>query len=180
MSKVIRPFENRLPRLGKRVYIDPQSTVIGDAVLGCDVSVWPMAVIRADVNHIRIGDACNIQDAAVLHVTHVGPYSPDGGPLILGKGITVGHQAVLHACTVDDYCLIGMGALILDNVHIEHHVMVGAGAVVTPGKRLESGYLYLGNPARRIRPLTSSETEQLEYSAAHYVRLKDKYLSCSQ
>lgn len=176
MSNAIRPFENRMPRLGERVYVDPQSAVIGDAELASDVSVWPMAVIRADVNVIRIGEACNIQDAAVLHVTHDGPFMPGGKPLILGKGVTVGHQAVLHGCRVDDYCLIGMGVLVLDGVHIEHHVMVGAGSVVPPGKRLESGYLYLGNPARAVRELTESEQAHLEYSAAHYVRLKDKYL----
>jgi len=175
MTHHIRPFQHQYPRLGERVYIDPQSTVIGAAELGNDVSVWPMAVVRADVNTIHIGDACNIQDAAILHVTHAGPYSPKGRPLILGKGITVGHQAVLHGCTIDDYCLIGMGVLVLDDVHIEHHVMVGAGTVVPPGKRLESGHLYLGNPARLVRKLSDSEWEQLEYSAAYYVGLKDKY-----
>jgi len=134
-----------------------------------------LAVIRGDVNHIRIGNSCNIQDGAILHVTHDGPFSVGGQPLILGHGITVGHQAVLHACTIEDYCLIGMGAIILDKVHIEHHVVVAAGSIVTPGKKLESGHLYLGNPARCIRELTQEEIEQLEYSAQHYVRLKDKY-----
>lgn len=176
MTYSIRSFENQLPQLGKRVYIDPQSTVIGKVTLGDDVSVWPMAVIRGDVNSIRIGNECNIQDAAVLHVTHDGPYTPGGRPLILGKGITVGHQAVLHACTIDDYCLIGMGALLLDGVHVQHHVMIAAGSVVSPGKVLETGYLYLGNPARALRKLTEVELEHLDYSANHYVRLKNRYL----
>lgn len=176
MSNSIRSYQNKTPHLGSGVYIDPQAAVIGDVKLGEHVSVWPMAVIRGDVNYIHIGDKTNIQDGAILHVTHDGPYTPGGIPLILGKGITVGHQAVLHACTIDDFCLIGMGALVLDGVHIEHHVMVGAGALVTPGKRLESGYLYLGNPARPIRKLTDKEIEQIEYSAEHYVRLKDKYI----
>ena len=135
-----------------------------------------MAVIRGDVNSITIGPACSIQDGAVLHVTHDGPYSPGGRPLILGRGITIGHHAVLHACTIDDYCLIGMGVLLLDAVHVQHHVMVAAGSIVPPGKVLESGYLYLGNPAKKHRKLTDEELEQLEYSAAHYVRLKDRYL----
>lgn len=177
MTHSIRHFQNKFPSIGHKVYIDPQSTVIGDVSLGDDVSVWPMAVIRGDVNFIKIGKACNIQDGAILHVTHDGPYSSGGKPLILGQGITVGHQAVLHGCTIDDYCLIGMGALILDAVHIQHHVMIAAGSVVSPGKILESGHLYLGNPARAIRKLTKRELEQLKYSAQHYIRLKNKYLT---
>lgn len=176
MNPAIRAFQDKSPILGAGVYIDPQSSVIGDVTLGDDVSVWPMAVIRGDVNYIKIGNACSIQDAAILHVTHDGPYTQGGKPLILGQGITIGHQAVLHGCSIDDYCLIGMGALILDAVHIQHHVMVAAGSVVAPGKVLESGYLYLGNPARAVRKLTAKELEQLEYSAQHYVRLKNKYL----
>ena len=176
MNDPIRAFENTLPRLGKDVYIDPKAVVIGDVVIGDDSSVWPMAVIRGDVNSISIGSSCSIQDGAILHVTHDGPYTPGGRALILGNGITVGHQAVLHACTIEDYCLIGMGALILDNVHIEHHVMVAAGSVVAPGKRLESGYLYLGNPAKAVRTLSAKELEQLNYSAEHYVRIKNRYL----
>ncbi|QLZ70024.1 gamma carbonic anhydrase family protein [Legionella sp. PC1000] len=176
MNDAIRSFQGKSPSMGQRVYIDPKSVIIGDVSLGDDVSVWPMAVLRGDVNSIKIGNACSIQDGTVLHVTHDGPYTSGGQPLILGQGITVGHQAVLHGCIVDDFCLIGMGALILDAVHIQHHVMVGAGALVTPGKVLESGYLYLGNPAKAIRKLTEQELEMLEYSAQHYVRLKDKHL----
>ncbi|CEK09570.1 gamma carbonic anhydrase family protein [Legionella hackeliae] len=172
----IRTFENKHPHLGERVYIDPQATVIGNVHLGNDVSIWPMAVVRGDVNYIRIGNSCNIQDGAILHVTHDGPYTPGGKPLILGEGITIGHKVVLHACSIEDFCLVGMGALILDGVYIEHHVMLAAGSVVPPGKRLQSGYLYLGNPAKAIRLLTSDELANLEYSANHYVNLKNKYL----
>ncbi|WP_131783447.1 gamma carbonic anhydrase family protein [Legionella gresilensis] len=174
---MIRPFENKIPSIGKDVYIDPAATVIGDVRLANDVSVWPMAVIRGDVNSIYIDEGTNIQDGAILHVTHNGPFTPGGRPLILGKGITVGHRAVLHACTIESYCLIGMGALLLDDVHVEEKVIIGAGALVAPGKRLQSGYLYLGSPAKPIRELNKTELEQLEYSAAHYIRLKDKYLS---
>lgn len=131
------------------------------------------------MNSIKIGNSCSIQDGAILHVTHDGPYTSGGQPLILGQGITIGHQAVLHGCIIDDFCLIGMGALILDAVHIPHHVMVGAGSLVAPGKVLESGYLYLGNPAKAVRKLTEQELEMLEYSAQHYVRLKDKHLASS-
>lgn len=173
----IRPFNTIYPTLGDNTYIDPSAAVIGDVILGDDVSVWPMAVIRGDVNRIEIGARSNIQDAAILHVTHDGPYTQGGRPLILGHGITVGHQAVLHACTIDDFCLIGIGSIVLDAVHVENHVLIGAGSLVPPGKILRSGYLYLGNPVREIRPLTEMEMQNLEYSADHYVRLKNKYLA---
>ncbi|TAL63574.1 MAG: gamma carbonic anhydrase family protein [Legionella sp.] len=176
MSHSIRSFQNIEPLIGSRVFIDPQSTVIGQVTIGDDSSVWPMAVIRGDVNSITIGKSCSIQDGAILHVTHDGPYTPGGEALILGQGVTVAHKAVLHGCHIEDYCLIGMGALILDGAYIEHHVMVAAGSIVPPGKRLKSGYLYLGNPVKEIRKLTVEEIQRLEYSAEHYVRLKDKYI----
>jgi carbonic anhydrase/acetyltransferase-like protein (isoleucine patch superfamily) len=172
----IRNFKTNRPTLGERIYIDPQATVIGNVNLGHDVSVWPMAVLRGDVNFISIGDGCNIQDGAVLHVTHDGPFTPGGQPLVLAKGITIGHKAILHACEIEDYCLIGINAVILDKVYIEHHVMVAAGSLVPPGKRLQSGYLYLGNPARAVRPLNKEEINHLEYSAKHYIKLKNQYL----
>jgi len=172
----IRAFNSTYPTIGQNVYIDEQAVVIGQVHLADDVSVWPMAVIRGDVNTIHIGKGSNIQDAAILHVTHDGPYTPGGRALTLGQGITIAHQVVLHACTIEDYCLVGMGSLVLDNVYIESHVMVGAGSVVPPGKRLLSGHLYLGNPARLVRALSTDEIANLEYSANHYIRLKNKYL----
>lgn len=175
----IREFQGNFPQFNKTVYIDPTATVIGQVTLGNDSSVWPMAVVRGDVNEICIGNACNIQDAAILHVTHDGPFTVGGKPLILGEGVTIGHQAVLHGCTVENYCLIGMGALILDGVHIESRVIVAAGSVVPPGKILKSGYLYLGNPARAVRVLTSKELDHLKYSADHYVSLKNKYCNAT-
>jgi len=176
MTKTIRSFLGKSPKSGERVYIDPDAVVIGDVTLGDDVSVWPMAVIRGDVNYITIGNACSIQDGAILHVTHDGPYTEGGKPLIIGQGVTIGHHAVLHGCSIGDFCLIGMGALILDAVEVRRHVMIAAGSLVSPGKVLESGYLYLGNPARAVRKLSIKEIEQLEYSAEHYVRLKNNYL----
>lgn len=177
MNHAIRPFQGKLPILGKGVYIDPNALVIGNTIIGDDASVWPMAVVRGDVNSITIGRATNIQDAAVLHVSHDGPFSPGGQPLIIGSGVTIAHQAVVHGCRIDDYCLIGTGTIILDAVHVEHHVMVGAGSLIPPGKILKTGYLYLGNPARAVRALTDNEMSNLEYSAEHYVRVKNKYLS---
>lgn len=172
----LRPFENAHPRLGQRVYVDPAATIIGDVELGDDGSVWPAAVIRGDVHHVRIGARSNIQDGAIVHVTHDGPYTPGGQPCLIGADVTVGHGAVVHACTVGNACLIGMHATLLDGVVMDDHAMVGAGALVTPGKHIRSGELWLGNPARCVRTLDARAIEQLDYSAAHYVRLKDRYL----
>jgi carbonic anhydrase/acetyltransferase-like protein (isoleucine patch superfamily) len=172
----IRKFNDNYPRIGESVYIDDSAVVIGDVTLGNDVSIWPTAVVRGDVESIAIGDGTNVQDGSVLHVSHAGPFTVQGHPLTIGKGVTIGHKAVVHACTVGDYCLIGVGAIILDDAVLEDYVMLGAGALVPPGKRLESGYLYVGSPARQARPLKDTEKEFLEYSAQHYIHLKNEYL----
>ena len=172
----IRDFDNETPRLGQRVWIDPSATVIGRVRLGDDVSIWPGTVVRGDVNYIEIGARCNLQDGTVCHVTHDGPYSPGGFPLVLGCDITVGHGAILHACTIGDYCLIGMGAVVMDGASLAREVMLAAGSLVSPGKQLESGWLYRGRPAEPVRKLEPGELEALRYSADHYVRLKDRYL----
>jgi carbonic anhydrase/acetyltransferase-like protein (isoleucine patch superfamily) len=164
------------PRLGKRVWIDPDATVIGQVNLGDDSSIWPRAVLRGDVNSISIGQRTNIQDGTICHVTHDGPYSPGGFPLVLGEDITVGHAAILHACRIGNRCLIGMGAMVMDGAVIEDDVMLAAGSLVSPGKHLKAGWLYRGRPAEPVRELTEKELEMLRYSAAHYVRLKDRYL----
>jgi carbonic anhydrase/acetyltransferase-like protein (isoleucine patch superfamily) len=174
----VRPFQDKHPRLGARVYVDPQGCVIGEVTLGEDASVWPMAVVRGDVNSIVIGARTNIQDAAVIHVTHEGPFTRVGGwPTVIGADVTIGHGAIIHACTIGDACLIGMGATVLDGAVIKTHGFVGAGAVVSPGKTVGEAELWLGNPARLVRRLGDREIEQLHYSAQHYVRLKDKYLA---
>jgi carbonic anhydrase/acetyltransferase-like protein (isoleucine patch superfamily) len=173
----LRAYRDVAPRLGARVYVDPAATVIGDVELGDDVSLWPGAVVRGDVERIRIGARTNVQDTAVLHVTHDGPYSPGGFPCIVGSDVTIGHGAVVHACTVGDRCLIGMHATLLDGVVVERHAFVGAGALVAPGKVVGEGELWVGNPARCVRRLGDSEIEALRYSASHYVELKDEYLA---
>lgn len=171
----LRTFQSQAPVLGQRVYVDDTALVIGRVTLADDVSLWPYAVVRADVNSIAIGARSNIQDLCVLHVTHDGPYSPGGFPLTLGADVTVGHRCILHACTVGHRCLIGMGSIVMDGALLEDEVLLAAGSLVSPGKRLESGYLYRGSPAQKIRPLTDQEHEMLSYSAAHYARLKDGY-----
>jgi carbonic anhydrase/acetyltransferase-like protein (isoleucine patch superfamily) len=174
----LRPYRGRLPELGQRVYIDPAAEVIGDVVLGDDASVWPFTVIRGDVNFIRIGARSNIQDGTVIHVSHDGPHSKLGGfATVIGDDVTIGHKAIIHACTIGDAALIGMGAIVLDGARIGRNAMVGAGAVVPPGKVVGDGELWVGNPARFVRRLSDAQIEGLYYSAAHYVRLKDEYLA---
>ena len=172
----VRKFNDKQPIIGESVYIDESAVVIGDVTLGDDVSIWPTAVVRGDVESIKIGDGTNVQDGSVLHVTHAGRFTAQGYPLTIGKGVTIGHKAVVHACTVGDYCLIGIGAIIMDDAVLEDYVMLGAGALVPPVNRLESGYLYVGSPARQVRPLKESEKEFLEYSAEHYIHLKNEHL----
>jgi len=174
----IRAFQGVSPILGEGTYVDEAATVIGDVVLGDDVSIWPGTVVRGDVNYIRIGARTNVQDGTIIHVTHDGPYGKPGGfATVIGEDVTIGHAAVIHACVIEDACLIGMGATVLDGALIKKNGFVGAGAVIPPGKVVESGELWLGNPAKCVRKLSEKEIEQLYYSAQHYIRLKDKYLA---
>jgi carbonic anhydrase/acetyltransferase-like protein (isoleucine patch superfamily) len=172
----IRAYKGIHPKLGARVYVDPAASVIGDVELADDVSIWPGTVVRGDVNTIRIGARTNVQDGTIIHVTHDGPYTAGGCPTRIGADVTIGHAAVIHACTIEDACLIGMHATILDGAIVKQHGFVGAGAVVSPGKTVGEAELWLGNPARFVRRLSDREREQLLYSAQHYVRLKDDYL----
>ncbi len=174
----LRAFQGRSPKLGQRVWVDPMSAVIGDVEIGDDSSIWPGVVIRADVNYIRIGARTSIQDGTVVHVTHDGPYTRENGwPTLIGSDVTVGHAVVLHGCTIEDRCLIGMHASVMDGAVVKTHGFVGAGALIAPGKVVGEGELWLGNPGRLVRRLSDREIENLMYSAGHYVRLKDKYLN---
>lgn len=172
----IRSFDGKTPVLGARVLVDATALVIGDVALGDDASLWPMVVARGDVHTIRIGARTNIQDGSVLHVTQDNLFNPGGYGLTVGDDVTVGHGVILHACTVEDLVLVGMGSTVLDGAVIRSRVMIGAGSLVPPHKVLESGYLYLGSPARQARALTESELAYLEFSARHYVELKDRHL----
>ncbi|MEQ9511040.1 MAG: gamma carbonic anhydrase family protein [Alloalcanivorax xenomutans] len=172
----IRRFEDKVPQLGERVYVDPAATVIGDVALGEDCSIWPGAVIRGDMHRIHIGARTSVQDNAVLHITHASRFNPDGFPLTIGEDVTLGHQAMLHGCTVGNRVMVGMQAMIMDGVVVEDDVMIAAGTLVSPGKRLESGWLYRGSPAKPARRLTEEELAFLPYVAGNYVKLKDQYL----
>ncbi|MEZ5477400.1 MAG: gamma carbonic anhydrase family protein [Thiolinea sp.] len=168
----VKRFAEHYPNIASSAYIDDMAYVSGRTSIGADSSVWPMAVLRGDVNTIQIGERTNVQDGAVLHVTHDGPFTRSGGlPLVIGDDVTIGHKAVLHACVIGNRCLIGMNATVLDGVSIEDDTIIGAGSLVPPGKHLPGGYLWTGSPAKQIRPLTDREREYLRYSAEHYVRL---------
>jgi carbonic anhydrase/acetyltransferase-like protein (isoleucine patch superfamily) len=171
----VRSFEGTTPVIPATAYVDDTALVIGDVRLGEDVSIWPMSVLRGDINSIRIGDRSNIQDGSVLHVTHDSDYDPGGHALSVGSDVTVGHGVILHACTVGNRCLVGMGSTLLDGAVLEDGVVLGAGSLVSPGKVLEGGYLWLGSPARKVRALTDEERAFLEYSARHYVDLKNRH-----
>lgn len=177
MSSPLRPYKGIYPSIANNVYIDTSSVLVGDIELGEDASIWPLVAARGDVNHIRIGARTNVQDGTVLHVTRKTPELPDGHPLIIGDDVTIGHKAMLHGCQVGNRVLVGMGAIILDAALIENDVIIGAGSLVPPGKKLESGYLYVGSPVKQARPLTDEERSFLPASAANYVRLKNEYLA---
>lgn len=176
MPDSLRSYRHHRPRLGKGVYVDPAAVVIGDVTLGDDCSVWPCAVLRGDMHQIRIGARTSIQDNAVLHITHASDFNPDGWPLTIGDDVTIGHSACLHGCTVGSRVLVGIGAIVLDGAVVEDDVVIGAGALVPPGKRLASGFLYVGSPCKQARPLKDSERRFFEYSAQNYVKLKNEYL----
>jgi len=172
---MIRGFAGTQPTLAPSAWVDATALVVGDVELGPDVSVWPMTVIRGDVNFIRIGARTNVQDGTVIHVAHAGGVNPEGYATVIGEDVTIGHRAVVHACTVGNACLIGMSATVMDGAVLEDEVILAAGSVVTPGKRLRSGYLYVGSPAREQRALTADEKVFLRYSASHYVELAGKH-----
>ncbi|CAB5596216.1 carnitine operon protein CaiE [Providencia rettgeri] len=177
MNTLLRPYLDIYPSINARVFIDPSSVVIGDVRIADDVSIWPLSVLRGDVNYISIGARTNIQDGSVLHVTHKSASNPEGNPLIIGEDVTIGHKVMLHGCTIGNRVLVGMGSIVIDGAIVEDDVIIGANSLVTQGKRLESGYLYTGSPAKAIRKLTDAELGHLRYSANNYVEWKNNYLA---
>jgi len=173
----ISTYLNNAPVLGERVFLHPSCQVIGDVTLGEDSSVWCNTVLRGDVNRIVIGRGSNVQDLSMCHVSHKSAAKPEGSPLLIGDYVTIGHGVILHGCTIGDECFIGMGCIIMDDVVLPDRVMIGAGSLVSPGKVLESGMLYVGRPAKAMRALTDAELAHLHYSALHYMKVKDNYLN---
>ena len=173
----IRKFENISPTIAASAYVDETALVLGEVTIDDDVSIWPMVVARGDVNTIHIGARTNIQDGTILHVSHDSEFEPGGFALHIGADVTVGHQAIVHGCTVEDRCLIGMAATIMDGAIVRSGAIVGAGSLVPPGRELEGGFLWVGSPARKARALRPEEEGFLTYSAAHYVELKNRHLA---
>lgn len=173
----LRRYNNVTPTVGSNVYIDLSSVIVGDVSIGDNSSIWPLVAARGDVNNIEIGQRTNIQDGTVLHVTRKSASNPEGYPLIIGDDVTVGHKCMLHGCQLGNRILVGMGAIIMDGAIVQDDVFIGAGTLVPPNKTLESGYLYVGNPMQKKRPLKESETAFLKQSAINYVNLKNDYLA---
>jgi carbonic anhydrase/acetyltransferase-like protein (isoleucine patch superfamily) len=165
----IYPYQGKLPKIDPSAFIAEGVQIIGDVEIGRDSSIWYNAVVRGDVNFIRIGQRTNVQDGAVLHVTY------KKFPLIIGSNVTVGHSAVLHAAVIEDFCLIGMNATVLDNARLGKYCLIAAGAVVLGGTVIPEGMLAAGVPAKVIRPLTMEERKALEQSAQNYIDYVAEY-----
>ena len=165
------PHFEKKPVLGKGVFIAPTAVVLGDVTTGEDTSFWFQTVVRGDVNRIRIGTGTNIQDGSVLHVT------TDRFPLTIGDRVSVGHGAIVHGCTIEEDCLIGIGARILDGAIIGAGSIVGAGALVTEGQVVPAGYLVMGVPAKVVRLVSDEEKDRILHTAKHYIKLKDAYIN---
>lgn len=173
----LRSYKGVSPELGTGVYIDDSAVLVGAIHLGDNVSIWPLVAARGDVNVIRIGARTNVQDGTVLHVSRPSTKNPAGSPLLIGEDVTVGHKCMLHGCRLGSRILVGMGAIVMDDAIVEDDVIIGAGSLVPPGKRLTSGYLYVGSPVKQARPLNEAERAFLTASAQNYVVLKDEYLA---
>jgi carbonic anhydrase/acetyltransferase-like protein (isoleucine patch superfamily) len=176
----ILSFKSIMPRIAADVFIADTARVIGDVEIGAGSSIWYGAVVRGDVNPIRIGQQTNIQEGVVIHVASEATF-PDGRPkngipAIIGSRVTVGHMALLHACRVEDECLIGMKSCVMDGAVVQTNSIVAAGALVTPGKQVLSGQLWAGSPARYVRDITPDELTHLRWSAGHYEDLMRNYL----
>lgn len=175
---MILPYRQYQPQVGKGGWVAPSATLIGDAILGEDVSLWFGTVVRGDVHRIRIGARTNIQDLSIVHITqHTGAErdDQDGHPTLIGSDVTVGHRVILHGCTVGNLCLIGMGAIILDGAVIGEESIVGAGSVVTPGKQFPPRSLIMGTPAKVVKEVSAAQIQEMQASWRRYVALKNEY-----
>lgn len=170
MSGLILHYRNVLPSIADGVFVAPTATVIGDVEIGKDTNLWFGVIIRGDVNEIRIGERTNLQDGTIVHV------DADTFGTYIGADVTIGHAAIVHACTLEDFCFIGMQAIVMDGAHVESNALVAAGAVVTPGTRVKGGQVWAGVPARPIRDLNEEERRLIAVVPSHYVDLAREYL----
>ena len=166
---MLRSFKGQSPRVDATAYVDESAQVIGDVEIGAESSVWMNVVIRGDVNHIRIGKRTNIQDLTMVHVMR------DTHPTVIGDEVTVGHSAVVHGTTIEDRVLIGMGAVLLNGVHIEHDCVIAAGTLLTEGTRIPARSLVMGRPGKVKRPLTDEEVAEIRWYADNYVNYRLDY-----
>lgn len=173
---MIHKFKNIVPTLGAKTWVAPSADVVGEVTCGEDCSIWFGCVVRGDVHYIQIGDRVNIQDLSMIHVTHYKkPDRSDGNPTIIGDDVTIGHRVMLHGCTIEKACLIGMSATILDGAVIGEESIVGAGALVTKNKVFPPRSLIVGSPAKVVRELSDDEVKELYASASRYVKFKKDY-----
>ena len=174
---MIHTFKGISPILGKKTWVASSADVVGDVTCGEDCSIWFGCVIRADVHYIKIGNRVNIQDLSMIHVTHYKKADKsDGNPTIIADDVTIGHRVMLHGCTIEKACLIGMSATILDGAVIGEESIVGAGALVTKGKIFPPRSLIVGSPAKVVRELSEAEVKELYASASRYVKFKEDYV----
>lgn len=170
MQSNIRPYKGKIPIIKDGAFVAPSADIIGDVEIGTQSGIWFGCVLRGDVAHIRVGERTNIQDGTVIHVTR------NGHPTIIGSGVTIGHQALLHACKLEDSCFVGMGAIIMDDAIVESGAMVAAGALITPNKIVKKGQIWAGNPAKYFRDLTEKEAAFIKISEDNYVKHVEEYL----
>ncbi len=171
---LIRSYNGKTPKIADSAFVAENAVIIGDVEIGPEANIWYGVVIRGDVNRIRIGARTNVQDGTVIHVDAEGEHW-HGIPTIVGAGVTIGHKALLHACTVEDDAFVGMGSIMLDGSVIESGGMLAAGATLTPRKRVPKGQLWAGSPAKMMRDLTPDEVAYFKISADHYVWLANQY-----
>jgi gamma-carbonic anhydrase len=167
---VILPYKGKYPKIAEDAFIAANAVIIGDVEIGSKASIWYGCVVRGDVHHIRIGDGTNIQDGTVIHVNR------NDGPTIIGKGVTVGHMALLHACILEDHCFVGMGSKVIDNAVVKTHGMVAAGALISPNKIVESKQLWAGVPGKFFRELSQDEIAYIKISEDNYIKLASEHL----
>ncbi|ASZ10032.1 gamma carbonic anhydrase family protein [Chitinophaga pendula] len=161
---VILPVKGVLPQLGENCFVAPNATIVGDVITGSDCSIWFNAVVRGDVNSIRMGDKVNVQDGAVIHCTY------EKTQTVIGNNVSIGHNAIVHGCTVEDNVLIGMGAIVMDNAYIERNTIIAAGAVILEGTRVESGTIWAGVPAKKVKEINKEATHgEIDRIANNYL-----------